>query len=207
MLRSNVHACVNDVVCPVDCIGSYVPVGNCTGMCSTQGAGVLPELFVVTTPVAGAGQTCPAVNGSTRAVTPCINSGTPCPCIGTFVANGPCMATCSSSGVQHEVYTNTEPLFGGAPCAIANDTTRFAVCSNSTVCPWASVFIPDSPPVLPPLTVSLNDSGVVIRGATSPYLASPLRLSAMDQQAAPRLAPSVSAVGAPAQATVAAVSR
>jgi hypothetical protein len=163
-LRGGVRACVNDVVCPVDCIGSYVPVGNCTGTCSTQGSGVLPELFVVTSPVAGAGQVCPAVNGSTRAVTPCIKSDTACPCIGTFVAVGPCMATCSSSGLQYEVYTTTEPLFGGAPCTIANGTARFTTCTNSTVCPWASVFIPDTPQVLPPLTVSMNDSGVVIKG-------------------------------------------
>jgi hypothetical protein len=37
-------------------------------------------------------------------------------------------------------------------------------CTNSTVCPWADVAVPDSPPVLPPLNMTLNNTGVVIKG-------------------------------------------
>lgn len=75
------------------------------------------------------------------------------------------MATCSSSGLQYESFTVTSlALFGGAPCAFGNGTTRFSTCINSTTCPWADVQIPDSPPVLPPLTAPLNNTGVVIKG-------------------------------------------
>lgn len=75
------------------------------------------------------------------------------------------MAACSSSGLQYEVFQISAPaLFGGALCAVANGTARFMACLNSTPCPWADVVIPDSPPVLPPLTMSLNNTGVVIKG-------------------------------------------
>lgn len=75
------------------------------------------------------------------------------------------MATCSSSGLRVEEFLVTAPaLFGGSPCAVANGTTRLVVCTNNTVCPWVDVVLPDSPPVLPPLNITLNNTGVLIRG-------------------------------------------
>lgn len=75
------------------------------------------------------------------------------------------MATCSSSGLQLEVFRVTSPATnGGPPCAFTNGATRLTTCVNSTVCPWADVVLPESPPVLPPLNITLNSTGVVIKG-------------------------------------------
>jgi hypothetical protein len=58
----------------------------------------------------------------------------------------------------------TGDMYGGMPCAFSNRTTRFVACTNSTECPWADIELPDGPPVLPPLNMTLNNTGVVIKG-------------------------------------------
>lgn len=76
--RSGVLACQNTDLCPVDCVGSYVQLGNCSGTCGTQGQGLLPEVYVVSTPAVSTGQACSTQTGTVRATKPCVNQ-TPCP--------------------------------------------------------------------------------------------------------------------------------
>lgn len=147
--------------CPVDCLGEW---GNWTECSAACGTGRQSSVFHMERDSRYGGVDCPAADNEVREQT-CNEQPCPVPCVGGFVDNGPCLATCSSTGLQHEVFlVTTEAQHGGKPCLFANSSARFTACTNSTVCPWADVAVPDSPPVLPPLNITLNSTGVVIKG-------------------------------------------
>ncbi|KAF6257103.1 hypothetical protein COO60DRAFT_1461341 [Scenedesmus sp. NREL 46B-D3] len=143
----------NEQPCPIDCIGemcaaddrwivpcvgSWSPTSTCQGPCGSVN-GSLPEVFNVTTPAAHNGDECEAAHGDTRNTTRCATAPCPVPCRGVWAPYA-CSGQCGGGlGDWDEAYVVSQPAL------------------------W-DIVLPDSPPVLPPLNMTLNDSGVVIKG-------------------------------------------
>jgi len=130
MTTRSVTSCINSVPCPPrDCVGSWQASGTCDGLCG-GGAGLLPEVYIVTTTAAYNGTDCPVAHGTTRQQTPC-NNTTPCPvnCTGSFIMpdNTSCSGQCGGgAGFIPEVFLVTQPaLWGGSNCAEVNGTMRY----------------------------------------------------------------------------------
>jgi hypothetical protein len=60
----------NTQVCPVDCVGSWIPNGapykTKNPTCGSKGAGVKPEIYNITVNRQGTGRACPHTHGETR---------------------------------------------------------------------------------------------------------------------------------------------
>lgn len=131
--------CTNIQPCPVNCVGSWLLNGNCTGACG-GGNGTLPELFNVSTAAANNGTDCEAAHGATRSSTPCTNAS-PCPinCTGSWVATeiSLCNGTCGGGeGLLPETYVVTvAAAHSGSPCPYSDHTVRYVPCNNTAPCP------------------------------------------------------------------------
>jgi hypothetical protein len=143
--------CTNSNPCPPpNCAGAWQDNGACSATCG-GGAGVLPELYIVSRAAGNGGTDCPFANGTTRATTSCTNND-PCPpqdCVGAWQGNGLCDGACGGgSGVLPEVFiVTTEAAHGGNDCPVSNGTTRAQTPCTTAPCPvdCAGSFVaPDS---------------------------------------------------------------
>jgi hypothetical protein len=137
--------CTNPTPCPVNCVGSWGPPGECKAACASRGTAT--STYIITTPAANGGTPCEAAAGQPRE-TECTNP-TPCPvdCVGSWGPPGACDAKCEGSGKQTATYTITTPAAnGGRACEASSGQTRDTACTSSIACPKAVEQIPVPPP-------------------------------------------------------------
>jgi len=104
------------VTCPVDCVGAWsADTGNCSPVC--QGHCEPTLTYTVTTPKAGAGDTCDHADGDTKDGAR-VDSTVTCPvnCVGAWSTDF-CNPACGSRCQRTQTYTITTPKAGaGTPC-------------------------------------------------------------------------------------------
>ncbi|KAF6250697.1 hypothetical protein COO60DRAFT_1629462 [Scenedesmus sp. NREL 46B-D3] len=155
------QAC-NTQPCPEDCWGVWSNWTECSAACNT---GYHTAVLTVLREEAHGGVDCEAANNTMRNET-CNTQPCPVPCVGNWGPWSECSAERCGGGLRTSAFVVTSPaLHGGADCVAANNSVRNETC-NEQPCPidCIDIVLPDSPPVLPPLNMTLNDSGVVIKG-------------------------------------------
>eukprot|EP00775_Hariotina_reticulata_P014247 gene14247-14395_t len=165
--------CFNSNICPlpVDCEGHWMWDSCSTTDCTAAGHDILR--YHITQAAMFDGRQCPAPEGKTRLGAACSIACPPAPqppprdCEGQYVEFGRCSALCGGDDIGHipmMYLISVAPAAGGLQCTRTNGSISYYRCVNNNACPWDDVQLPDSPPVLPPLNMTLNDSDVHIKG-------------------------------------------
>ena len=124
---TNSRPCNTDE-CPIDCVGSWGPWGQCSKLC---GSGVQTETYNIRTRAEYGGVACPTVLTKTRQ---CNTQSCPVNCIGSWGQFGDCSVGCGG-GTQSEVYTIARnSAYGGTACPATNGQIKSQSC-NTNPCP------------------------------------------------------------------------
>jgi hypothetical protein len=125
---SETQAC-NTQACPVDCVGAYGELSECSEPCGPTG--VATRSFSVTTQAANGGAACSVEAGNIE--TQSCNTEIACPvdCVGAMGDWGDCSVPCGG-GTQTRNFIVATPAANGGTCA-ADGTSETQAC-NTDVC-------------------------------------------------------------------------
>jgi hypothetical protein len=123
------QAC-NTQPCPVDCVGSWGPWGNCSVACH---GGTQTSIYSVSQAAANGGADCEAAHGDNR-TQPCNMQPCPVDYVGSWGPWSSCSVSCGGGTKTSTYAVSSAATNGGAACAAADGDTRTQAC-NTQECP------------------------------------------------------------------------
>merc|ERR1719329_589199 len=126
---SESQACNTDA-CPVDCVGEYGDLSDCSEPCGPTG--VATRSFIITTPASDGGQECSVAAGNVE--TQSCNTEIACPvdCVGSMGDWADCSVPCGG-GTQTRNFIVTTPAANGGTCD--SDGSSESQACNTDACP------------------------------------------------------------------------